>query len=101
MEIYSNLKQLRLSIGDDDDESLFQIIDIRQLDALVTGGRPASPIQYSTCIQHAERTQPISGLRKCARIHDKAKRHKVSGICLGFGREDGNLSHYSNPSLMV
>jgi hypothetical protein len=75
--------------------------DIRHLDAPVIGCRPASPIQYSTCIQHAERTQSISGPMKCARFHDKAKRQKVSGIRLGCGREDGTLRRYLNRHLMV
>jgi hypothetical protein len=38
---------------------------------------------------------------KCVRFHDKAKRQKVSGICLGCGREDGTQSRYLNPPLMV
>jgi hypothetical protein len=52
-------------------------------------------------LQHAERTQSISESIKCARFHDKAKRHKVTGTFLGCGRENATLSRYLNRLLMV
>jgi hypothetical protein len=78
-----------------------ELRDVRQLDAPVIGDRAASPMQYPTCIQHGERAKSISGPVKCVRFHDKAKRHKASGIRLGCGREEGTLSHYLNRPLMV
>jgi hypothetical protein len=78
-----------------------ELCKIQELDAPVIGGRPASPIQYSTCIQHAERTQLTSWTVVYVRFHDKAKQQKVSGIRLGCGREHGALSRYSNPALIV
>jgi hypothetical protein len=35
------------------------------------------------------------------RFHDKAKRYKVSGIGLGYGREDGTLRRYLNRTLIA